>query len=82
MVQHLAGRIDRHYGLRSICRNLSLGLLANVTPAKKVDTPVMRNTEEPRPKRSGIIKLIQFPVGFEERFLNDILTVHYGSSHA
>src|SRR5262245_15619585 len=60
---------------------LSLCFLANAAAAQEVDAPVVRDAKQPRPQRPSIVERVQFPVGLEERLLNDVFTVEHGSGH-
>ena len=67
-------RIRRHYGC--------LCFLTNLAAAKEINALIVCDPEEPRLKRAGIVKRFEFPIGLEQRVLNDILAVQNGSGHA
>ena len=72
-----------------VCRLLHLcsygscfGQLPSSRAAEEIDRAIVRNSEEPRRQRTVFVKLVELPVGFEQRLLNNILPVQDRSGHA
>jgi hypothetical protein len=68
-------RVDRR---NSVGRHsFRLCLLPGFTSADEVDASIVRDAEQPRCQRPGIVKGIQLSIRAEQRVLDDILAIQH-----
>jgi hypothetical protein len=80
MAEAWPGRVDGRDRVRF--QGGGFGLLSNSPTAQEVDTPIVRNPEQPRRKRTLVVEGVQLPVRVKQRVLDDILAVERRSGHS
>jgi hypothetical protein len=57
-------------------------LPAYFAAAQEINATIVRDSEEPRPKRAAFVVRIELSIGIKKCFLNDVFAVHNGTGHA